>query len=82
LYTPTYFTGLLSTRVIQRLLQTQQQQQAQQPPERNRQFLHEQKDKQGQQEPQPEESKPWFLTVSFHSPHLSYAPAWKHLQKY
>mmetsp|Transcript_9996 Transcript_9996/g.11096 ORF Transcript_9996/g.11096 Transcript_9996/m.11096 type:complete len:1027 (+) Transcript_9996:680-3760(+) len=79
LYTPSYFTGLLSSRAIQRLLKTQQQEKAQQPPARNRPFLHEQKDERGQQQ---EEPKPWFLTVSFHSPHPPYVPAWKHLQKY
>lgn len=59
LYTPSYFTGLLSTRAIQRLIRTQQQEQQQKRP------LNAQKEERGTQEPQ-EEPKPWFLTVSFH----------------
>ena len=68
-YTSSYFTGTLAVKALKRLMKEQQQ-------IANTQNRH-QHDNEGDGHP-----RPFFLTVSWHSPHAPMIPAWKHLEYY
>jgi len=89
-YTSTYYTGDVANKALRILVKNQVEQKKQQ----KRNSILRQQQRQRQRAMQEHESHsdtseeetilvdPWFLTVSFHSPHPPMIPSWKHLEKY